>query len=157
MEIEDMTMEQAMETFNLPAAQQAWAAVSQIMGPSVNEAFINDYKSKLLLGAALSTIIIHKNKPSADEALVLLKNSCVTEKDKSIWWFCKGIYHEVFGEEAEMMSCYLKAVEYDPSCYTAYIRIAKNCYASADYLSAKRFYEKDNVQKTKEYFRQAGE
>lgn len=131
----------ARKAFKIDAVQKSWQIDLQTFGPILEPAFVDNYKAKLHLTAALN--YISKEKPGKGlEKLWRLKKECATDEDITALLFCLGLGFEKAGMKENMVSCYLEAGEYKHKFYYPYLRVAKSAYQDGVYEVAEENYKK---------------
>lgn len=139
MDIEDLTMEDAKQVLQEPKYQFAWRFLEQSIGSTLARGFCEDYLAKLYYGCAFGAIRSYK-KDIALEALAGVKNACVTDVDRCLYWFAEGNYFEVYRDKEQALACYQKCVEYYPDFYVPYLKMAQNAYSEGNYAAAEQLY-----------------
>lgn len=139
MEIEDLTPEQAKEIFNSAKGQETWKVTEDLLGPTIELAYQDDYIARLLLCGTLGAIFVREDKDLGSEGIVSLEKRGVTAYDKAVCILTKGIYYEVFEEYGQAIECYKKAIKKYAGTYSAYLRLASIAYRLSGFDAAEKF------------------
>ncbi len=131
----------AKKTFESDTIQKSWKAHMQAFGPILEPAFVNNYRAKLKLTAALNYISNRKIQNGLQQ-LQLIEKACPTDADKAAWLFCMGLCFEMANINSEMIAYYQAAGEYDHRFYLPYLKIAKAAHNDAVFEIAQENYTK---------------
>lgn len=117
----------AEKTFNSAAFQKSWSVHERAFGPILNPAFVDDFKTRISLTAALNHISNGDLKLGIAK-LQNLKSTCVTDADKAAWLFFMGLCFELARDKDNMLACYTQANQFQHGFYLPYLKIAKSAH-----------------------------
>lgn len=130
----------AKKSFESAAIQKTWRAHCQVFGPILEPAFVEDYQSRIHLGAALN-FISSRDLEKALKKLQPLQEKCETDADRAAWLFFMGLIFEFAGVTDAMVDCYRQAGQFGHRFYLPYLKVAKAAYLDAAYDVAAENYE----------------
>lgn len=131
----------AKKSFESAAIQKSWQTHIQAFGPILEPAFVDNYKARIDLTAALNFISNREFKKGL-EKLQLIKDVCSTDEDKAAWFFCMGLCLEMANIKEDMIAYYQQAGEYGHKFYLPYLKIAKTAHNDAVFEVAEENYIK---------------
>ena len=141
MKKETLAEKLARKAFNNNAVQKSWQAHTQVFGPILEPAFIENYQARIDLTAALN-YISNRELQKGFKKLQSIQKSCSTDEDKAAWLFCMGLCFEMANMKDEMLEYYQGAGKYGHSFYLPYIKIAKTAHNDAVFEVAEANYKK---------------
>ncbi len=141
----------AEKAFHSAKVQESWKVHMQVFGPILEPAFVDDYKTRIDLIAALNRLSRRDVKGGMDK-LMSLKSACKCDADRAAWHFFFGLGFELAGATKEMVQMYQQAGQYGHHFYLPYLKVAKSAHndgcfeiAEENYLDAIRCLEEDKL------------
>lgn len=131
----------ARKSFESAAIQKSWHTHMQAFGPILEPAFIDNYKARVDLTAALNFISNRELKKGLKK-LQLIEEDCSTDEDKAAWLFSMGLCMEMANIKENMIAYYQEAGKYGHKFYLPYLKIAKVAHNDAVYEVAEENYVK---------------
>lgn len=138
---ETLASKLAQKAFESDAVQKSWHVHTQAFGPILEPAFVDNYKARIDLTAALN-FISNRDCEKGLKKLQSIKTACITDQDKAAWWFCMGLCMEMSNRKEDMIASYQTAGLYKHSFYLPYLKIAKAVHNEAAFDIAKENYVK---------------
>ena len=131
----------ARKGFESPGVQKSWQVHVVAFGPILEPAFVDDYKARIELTAALNHIGKRDFKKGMSE-LQALQKICAGDADRAACLFCMGLCFEMAGMKEKMLACYQEAGTYGHRFYLPYMKIAKAAHNDAVFEMAEENYRK---------------
>jgi tetratricopeptide (TPR) repeat protein len=130
----------ARKSFESAAVQKSWQVHTQVFGPILEPAFVDNFTARVHLTNALNHIS-RCDSEKGIQKLRLIEKDCVSDADKAAWLFCMGLCMEMAGMKEEMVSFYQKAGKYGHCFYLPYLKVAKAAHNDAVFEVAEENYK----------------
>ena len=129
----------AKKTFLSDKIQQSWSVHMQAFGPILENAFAEDYASRIHLTAALNNIS-RREFSQGLEKLKKIQPECKNDADRAAWLFFTGLLLEMAGDKHQSLVLYMQANKLHHRFYMPYLKIAKMAHEDNVYLMAEENY-----------------
>lgn len=136
-----ITEKLAQKAFESDAVQRSWLIHTKAFGPILEQAFVDNYKARIDLTAALN-FISNRDYDKGLDKLRSIEAACSADRDKAAWFFCMGLCMEMANRKDDMIACYQKAGVYKHGFYLPYLKIAKAAHNDAVFDTARENYIK---------------
>lgn len=121
---ESFAEKMARKTFFSAPFQKSWGVHMQAFGPILKPAFAEDYQSRVHLAAALNAIS-NRNLAVGLAKLKSLESACVTDADRTAFYFFMGVLCEMAGNQEQMLACYSQANSFGHKFYMPYLKVGQ--------------------------------
>jgi len=129
----------AKKTFLSDKVQQSWVVHMAAFGPILENAFAEDYSSRVHLTAALNNIS-RREFSQGLEKLKKIQPECRNDADKAAWLFFTGLLLEMAGDKHQSLVLYMQANDFHHRFYMPYLKIAKMAHEDNVYQMAEENY-----------------
>lgn len=130
----------AKKTFESKKIQDSWKVHVNAFGSILENAFKEDYKTRIDVCAALN-LISNRKLQEGYQKVGKLYDSCKCNDDYALFYFLLGLCFDMANQEDQMAAAYMKCCEYEPDFYMPYIKTAKFAHKVGDYDVAANLYE----------------
>ncbi len=141
MKKETFTEKFAKKAFESSEIQKSWQTHIQAFGPILEPVFVENYKARVRLTAALNSISNYNVKAGLKK-LEEIQDMCVTDADKAVVLFCLGLCFDMANMKEEMVAYYMEASKFGHKFYLPYLKVAKTAHNDAVFEVAKENYIK---------------
>ncbi len=129
------------KAFESKKIQESWKVHQNAFGPILNDAFKEDYKTKIDVCAALN-MISNRKLQEGYQKVTSLYDKCQCNEDYALFYFMLGLCFEMANQKEDMASAYLKCCEYEPNFYLPFNKAAKFMHEIGEYEIAAGCYQK---------------
>ena len=138
---ETLVEKMARKSFESSAIQKSWQVHMQAFEPILKHAFVDNYKARIDLCAALNYISRNDLQKGLSK-LEPLRAACICDNDRAAWLYFVGLCYERANMFQDMLYYYQEAGEFGHKFYLPYLKVAQKAHRENVYEVAKYQYEK---------------